>query len=114
MQLLLGEAEGRVRVSVGGLPRGVMAVTVPKVRDGEPRLPKDRHGLLRPDEVDLIADGPVDAFEPPNDLPVRHLIFVLRRDAAIGQQSRRLLGAIGHGRRPSPLSAAVVYSCAVK
>jgi hypothetical protein len=85
MQLLLGEAEGRVRVSVGGLPRGVIAVTVPKARDGEPRLPKDRHGLLRPDEVDLIADGPVDAFEPPDDLPVRHLIFVLeagRRDWA--------------------------------
>jgi hypothetical protein len=29
VQLLLGESEGRVRVAVGGLPRGVVAVSVP-------------------------------------------------------------------------------------
>ena len=57
MQLLLGESEGRVRARIGGLPRGVMAVTVPVRKGGEARLPRDRHRRLRIDEVDLIADG---------------------------------------------------------
>ncbi|HEY2265350.1 MAG TPA: hypothetical protein VGI96_22185 [Streptosporangiaceae bacterium] len=85
MQLLLGESEGRVRVPVGGLPRGVLAVSVPTRRDGEARLPRDRHRRLRINEVDLIADGPTDAFAPPEGLPARDLIFALetgRRDWA--------------------------------
>jgi hypothetical protein len=85
VQLLLGESEGRVRVPVGGLPRGVLAVSVPTRRDGEARLPRDRHRQLRIDEVDLIADGPTDAFAPPEGLSARDLIFALeagRRDWA--------------------------------
>lgn len=77
MQLLLGEGEGRVRVSVGGLPNGVMAVSVPARRGGETRLPRDRRRLLKIDEVDLIADGPTASYEPPTGLPIRDLIFVL-------------------------------------
>ena len=77
VQLLLGESEGRVRAPIGGLPRGVMAVTVPVRKGGETRLPRDRHRRLRIDEVDLIADGPTDAFEPPEGMPARDLIFVL-------------------------------------
>jgi hypothetical protein len=83
VQLLLGESEGRVRVAVGGLPHGVMAVSVPTRREGEARLPRDRHRLLKIDEVDLISDGPTGAYEPPAGLPARDLIFVLevgRRD----------------------------------
>lgn len=85
MQLLLGDSEGRVRVAVGGLPRGVLAVSVPTYRDGKVGLPRDRHRRLRIDEVDLIPDGPTGAFEPPDGFPARDLIFVLeagRRDWA--------------------------------
>jgi hypothetical protein len=83
VHLLLGESEGRVRAPIGGLPRGVVAVTVPVRKGGEARLPRDRRHRLRIDEVDLISDGPTDAFEAPEDLPTRDLIFVLeagRRD----------------------------------
>jgi hypothetical protein len=83
VQLLLGESEGRVRVAVGGLPRGVVAVSVPTRREGESRLPRDRHRLLKINEVDLISNGPAGAYEPPAGLPARDLIFVLeagRRD----------------------------------
>jgi hypothetical protein len=73
VQLLLGESEGRVRVTVGGLPRGVLAVSVPTHRDGEARLPRDRHRRLRIDEVDLISDAPTGGFEPPDGLPAREL-----------------------------------------
>jgi hypothetical protein len=85
VQLLLDESEGRVRARIGGVPRGVMAVTVPVRKGGEARLPRDRHHRLRIDEVDLIADGPTDSFEPPEGMPTRDLIFVLeagRRDWA--------------------------------
>jgi hypothetical protein len=90
VQLLLGESEGRVRVAVGGLPRGVLAVSVPTHRDGEARLPRDRHRRLRIDEVDLISDAPTGGFEPPDGLPARELIFVLeagRRDWATIEKS---------------------------
>jgi len=83
VQLLLSESEGRVRAPIGGLPSGVMAVTVPVRKGGQARLPRDRHHRLRVDEVDLIADGSTDAFDPPEGLPDRDLIFVLeagRRD----------------------------------
>jgi hypothetical protein len=92
VQLLLGDSEGRVRVAVGGLPRGVLAVSVSTHRDGKARLPRDRHRRLRIDEVDLIADGPTGAFEPPDGLPARELIFVLeagRRDWATVERSMR-------------------------
>jgi hypothetical protein len=85
VQLLLSESEGRVRVPIGGLPSGVMAVTVPVRKGGVVRLPGDRHHRLRIDEVDLIADVPTDAFDPPGGLPTRDLVFVLeagRRDWA--------------------------------
>jgi hypothetical protein len=54
-------------------------------KNGEARLPKDRHHRLRIDEVDLIADRPTGAFEPPEGMPTRDLIFALeagRRDWA--------------------------------
>src|SRR6266545_7037758 len=83
VQLLLGEREGRVRVQVGGLPSGLMAVSVPVRRGGQAKTPRDRHRRLRIGDVDLISGGPTDAFDPPADLPARDLIFVLevgRRD----------------------------------
>jgi hypothetical protein len=83
MQLLLGELEGRVRVPVGGLPPGVMAVSVPVRRGGQAKTPRDRHRRLKIGDVDLISDGPTLAFDSPADLPARDLIFVLeagRRD----------------------------------
>ena len=83
MQLLVGDSEGRVRVPVGGLPDGVVAVTVPVRRDRTARVPRDRHGLLRVDDVDLIAADPTSAYSPPPDLNTQDLIFALeagRRD----------------------------------
>jgi len=77
VQLLLGEREGRVRVPVGGLPGGVMAVSVPVRRDGETRAPRDRRRRLKIGDVDLISDGPTSAYDPPPHLTARELIFVL-------------------------------------
>jgi hypothetical protein len=86
MQLLLSEREGRVRVPVGGLPPGVMAISVPVHRGGQTKTPRDRHRRLKIGDVDLISDGPTHAFDSPTDLPTRDLIFVLeagRRDWSI-------------------------------
>src|SRR5258708_1615675 len=76
-QLLLGEGTGRVRAPVGGLPSGVIAVTVPVRRDGEARAPRDRWGRLKVGDVDLISGRPTLAFDPPPDLATRELIFVV-------------------------------------
>lgn len=77
MQLLFSEREGRERAAIGGLPSGVMAVTVPVRRDGRGHLPRDRRGRPSIDVVDLIAEGPTSAYEPPATLETRELIFVL-------------------------------------
>lgn len=80
VQLLLGEREGRIRAPVGGLPSGVLAVTVPVRRDREARLPRDRSRRLRIEDVDLIADGPIGCYAPPSMLTSRELIFVLEAE----------------------------------
>jgi hypothetical protein len=77
VQLLLGERDGRVRIPVGDLPGGVMAVSVPVRRDGEARAPRDRRRRLKIGDVDLISDGPTSAYDPPTHLAARELIFVL-------------------------------------
>jgi hypothetical protein len=77
VQLLLGERDGRVRAPVGGLPDGVMAVSVPVRRAGEARAPRDRRRRLKIGYVDLISDGPSSAYDPPSHLTDRELIFVL-------------------------------------
>ena len=82
-ELFFGESTGRVRAPVGGLPAGVMAVTIPVRRDGEARAPRDRRRRLRIRDVELISSEPVQAFDPPPDMARRELIFVLgggRRD----------------------------------
>ncbi|MEY9863516.1 hypothetical protein ABH935_009169 [Catenulispora sp. GAS73] len=83
MHLLVGDSEGRVRIPVGGLPDGVIAVTVPVRRDRESHAPRDRRGRLRVADVDLIAEEPSSAYSPSADLSTRDLIFALeagRRD----------------------------------
>ncbi|WP_327042837.1 DUF2220 domain-containing protein [Micromonospora ureilytica] len=83
MQLLFSERQGREPVPVGGLPQGVMAVTVPVRRDGRGHVPRNRHGEPNIEVVDLIAEGPSNAYEPPTALDARELIFALdagRRD----------------------------------
>ncbi len=85
MQLLLDEREGRIRAPVGGLPPGVLAVTVPVRRDREARLPRDRSRRLKIEDVDLISDGPTSSYAPLAALTSRDLIFVLeaaRRDGS--------------------------------
>jgi hypothetical protein len=75
--LLIGEAYGRVEVPLPGLPDGVTAVTVPRTgRDGD-RVPRDRKGRVKVTEVDLVAQGPVEAYRPPLALTRRELIWVL-------------------------------------
>jgi len=54
-----------------------MAVTVPVRRDGQGHVPRDRRGHLSIGFVDLIADGPTKAYEPPASLDSRELIFAL-------------------------------------
>ncbi|MBO3746150.1 hypothetical protein J5X84_08760 [Streptosporangiaceae bacterium NEAU-GS5] len=77
MQLLFSESEGRERAPIGGLPDGVIAVTVPVRRDGQGHVPRNRRGQLNIEVVDLIAEGATNAFEPPPTLDSRELIFAL-------------------------------------
>jgi hypothetical protein len=75
--LMFGEAYGRVRVDVGQVPEGIVAVTVPVRRDGEVRLPQDVRRHLRVDQVDLVPAGSTLLFDPPDGLSARDLIWVL-------------------------------------
>jgi len=77
VQLLFSEREGRERVPIGGLPDGVIAVTVPVRRDGQGHVPRNRRGQLNIEVVDLIAEGATSAYEPPAMLDSRELIFAL-------------------------------------
>ncbi|GIH24610.1 hypothetical protein Aph01nite_29200 [Acrocarpospora phusangensis] len=85
MHLLFGEREGRERASIGGLPPGVVAVTVPVRRNGQGHLPRNKRGQPNIEIVDLVAEGPTSAYRPPETLDSRELIFALeagRRDWA--------------------------------
>lgn len=75
--LLIGEAYGRVEVRLPGLPAGVIAVTVPRTGPDGDRIPRDRKGRVRVTKVDLVAQGPVEAYRPPSALSPRELIWVL-------------------------------------
>lgn len=95
VELILGEKDGRVPAPVGGLPPGVMAVSVPVRRDGRSHPPRDRHGRLKIREVDLVADGPVEVFAPPAGLSQRELAFVL---AAARRKWSTAVGFLGEQR----------------
>jgi Uncharacterized protein conserved in bacteria C-term(DUF2220) len=75
--LLIGEAYGRVKVRLPGLPAGVIAVTVPRTSPGGDRIPRDRKGRVRVTMVDLVAQGSVEAYSPPSTLSRQELIWVL-------------------------------------
>ena len=76
--LLLGEASGRVRIPLLGLPDDVVAVTVPR-RDpeGTVRVPVDRRGRPGWREADLVAEQPTRAFTPPAELNPSELAWFL-------------------------------------
>ena len=75
--LLIGEAYGRVKVWLPGLPADVIAVTVPRSCPDGDRIPRDRKGRVRVTMVDLVAQGPVEAYNPPSTLSRQELIWVL-------------------------------------
>lgn len=76
--LLLGEAVGRVRIPLAGLPDGVIAVTVPrKDPEGTARVPVDRKGRPGWGEADLVAEQPTQAFTPPAELNPSDLAWFL-------------------------------------
>jgi Uncharacterized protein conserved in bacteria C-term(DUF2220) len=75
--LLFGEAEGRLTVDVTGVPDGLQALSVPVRRDGRNRAPRNRRGLLRITEVDLVACDPQALFTPPQTLSRSDVIWVL-------------------------------------
>ncbi|WP_141722503.1 Wadjet anti-phage system protein JetD domain-containing protein [Micromonospora aurantiaca (nom. illeg.)] len=79
MHLVLGESEGRVPVAIGGLPFGTVAVSVPVRRGGQARVPRNRRGLLRIEDIDLISGGAVNGFDRPPGLTDRELGFVLAK-----------------------------------
>jgi len=77
--LVLGEAAGRVPVPLAGLPKDVIAVTVPRANpDGEIRVPVDRKGRPAWGEADLVAGRPAMAFTPPPELDRRDLSWFLQ------------------------------------
>jgi hypothetical protein len=76
--LLLGEAAGRVRIPLSGLPDGVIAVTVPrKDPEGEVSVPVDRKGRPAWRKADLVAEEPAQAFTPPAELSPSELAWFL-------------------------------------
>jgi hypothetical protein len=75
--LLIGEAYGRVKVRLPGLPAGVIAVTVPRTGPDGDCLPRDRKGRVRVTMVDLVTQDSVEAYHPPSTLSPRELIWVL-------------------------------------
>ncbi|MET8941834.1 Wadjet anti-phage system protein JetD domain-containing protein [Streptomyces rubiginosohelvolus] len=74
---MFSEAQGRIRVSVAGTPEGTDALSVPVRREGVNRAPRNRQGLLRIREVDLVTAYTQSAYDPPSSLDGRHLIWVL-------------------------------------
>lgn len=77
MALLFSEADGRIRVSVAEVPADTHALSVPVRREGANRAPRNRRGLLRIREVDLVTARAQPAYEPPEGLDGRHLVWVL-------------------------------------
>src|SRR5260370_4371099 len=76
--LLLGEAEGRVRIPLAGRPDGVIAVTLPrKDPEGAVRVPVDRKGRPSWREADLVAEQATRAFTPPAELNPSELAWFL-------------------------------------
>jgi len=76
--LLLGEAAGRARIPLAGLPDGVIAVTVPrKDPEGAVSVPVDRKGRPSWREADLVSEQPEEAFTPPAELNTRELAWFL-------------------------------------
>jgi hypothetical protein len=75
--VLIGEAYGRVKVRLPGLPAGVIAVTVPRAGPDGDRIPRDRKGRVRVTMVDLVAQGSVEAYHPPSTFSSRELIWIL-------------------------------------
>src|ERR1700737_1730574 len=76
--LLRGEAAGRIRIPLAGLPDGVIAVTVPRTDpEGAVRVPVDRKGRPGWREADLVAEQPAQAFTPPAELNPRELPWFL-------------------------------------
>lgn len=79
--LLIGPAHGRVAVPLRDVPDGVRAVTIPRkgsTPDDSPRIPRDPRRRLHPKQVDLIADQPIEAYQPPPGITHRDLVKVLR------------------------------------
>ena len=76
--LLLGEAAGRLRIPLSGLPDGVIAVTVPrKDPEGEVSVPVYRKGRPAWRKADLVAEQPAQAFTPPAELSPSELAWFL-------------------------------------
>src|SRR6266540_2497956 len=89
---LLGEISGRTPISLGGLPSGVEAVTVPVRRDGESRVPRDRRGRTNVRRVDLVAAKRVPLFEPPPGLSRADLVWTLSAGRRLWSSVRSRFG----------------------
>ena len=78
MPLAVGEAYGRVRIPLAGLPDGVAAYTVPVTdTEGAARVPVDRKKRLHPKEADLITERPVRPYGPPAGIDEGELRWIL-------------------------------------
>lgn len=112
--LLFGEAEGRIRVSVTGVPEGTHALSVPVRRQGNNRAPRNRRGLLRIREVDLVAARAQPAYQPPEQLGARDLIWVLSAKRRNWATVRSRFGSGAWGAALSLVrSGGVVLRCGV-
>jgi hypothetical protein len=78
MPLAVGEAYGRVRIPLAGLPDGVAAYTVPVTdTEGAARVPVDRKKRLHPKGTDLITERPVRPYGPPAGIDEGELRWIL-------------------------------------
>jgi hypothetical protein len=65
-------------VPLRGMPTGIVALTIPKVGDDGPRVPRNRQRRIVPGQVDLATPDPVPPFQPPGWMAARDLVWVLR------------------------------------
>ena len=78
LPLAVGEAYGRVRIHLAGLPDGAAAYTVPVMDvEGAARVPVDRKKRLHPKEADLITERPVQPYDPPAGIDEGDLRWIL-------------------------------------
>ncbi|EWM19164.1 Wadjet anti-phage system protein JetD domain-containing protein [Kutzneria sp. 744] len=114
--LLVGEAQGRTRWPLPGLPTGIAAYTVPKKTEAGPVVPKDRRQRPNPRRVDLVVEVMDGSFQLPAGFSTSQLKWVLTMPSR--RQWRGVLSKFGDSAWDKAIQLAragvVVVECATE